>query len=39
VKAETPGAKSTVIIHLSSPAPEDYKWYNFNPVTNVAVKF
>ena len=35
VKTDTPGAKVTVVIYLPSPAPADYKWYKFNPVTNV----
>ena len=35
VKTDTPGAKMTVVIYLPSPAPADYKWYKYNPVTNV----
>ena len=33
VKTDTPGAKVTVTILLSSPAPAGYKWYKFNPIT------
>jgi hypothetical protein len=35
IKTDTPGAKVTVTIHLASPAPEGYKWYKFNPTTQV----
>ena len=35
IKTDTPGAKITVTIHLSSPAPEGYKWYKYNPTTQV----
>jgi hypothetical protein len=35
IKTDTPGAKVTVVIYLPSPAPADYKWYKFNPATNV----
>lgn len=35
VKTDVPGAKVTVVVYLPSPAPEDYKWYKYNPVTNV----
>ncbi len=35
IKTDTPGAKVTVTIHLASPAPAGYKWYKFNPITQV----
>jgi hypothetical protein len=35
IKPDTPGATVTVTIFLPQPAPEGYKWYKFNPRTNV----
>jgi hypothetical protein len=35
VKPDTPGATVTITIFLPQPAPAGYKWYKFNPRTNV----
>jgi len=35
VKPDTPGAMVTITIFLPRPAPAGYKWYKFNPRTNV----
>jgi hypothetical protein len=34
-KPDTPGGTVTVTIFLPEPAPSGYKWYKFNPRTNV----
>jgi hypothetical protein len=33
IKTDVPGGTATVVIYLSNPAPDGYKWYKYNAVT------
>lgn len=33
VKTDVPGGTATIVIYLSNPAPDGYKWYKYNAVT------
>ena len=33
IKTDVPGGTATVIIHLANPAPDEYKWYKYDEIT------